>query len=104
MNYKIKEENKFKYIDEGQGDVLLLLHGLFGALSNWEAVLNYFSKHYRVIIPMMPIYELPFKTANLQTLTAFIEEFVEFKNLNELTLLGNSLGGHLALLYTLAHP
>ncbi|MDX2301860.1 MAG: alpha/beta hydrolase [Microscillaceae bacterium] len=104
MKYTIKEENKFKYIDEGQGEVLLLLHGLFGALSNWEAVLGYYSKKYRVIIPMMPIYELPIKTAGLKTLTKFIEEFVEFKSLNKLTLLGNSLGGHLALMFTLSHP
>jgi hypothetical protein len=32
--YKIKYENGFKYIEEGEGDILLLLHGLFGELSN----------------------------------------------------------------------
>lgn len=101
MKYKIKEEKGFKYIDEGEGEILLLLHGLFGALSNWEAVLDYFSKRYRVIIPMMPIYDLPVKSANLKRLTDFIEDFVNFKQLTELNLLGNSLGGHLALLYTL---
>ncbi len=101
MKYKIKQEKGFKYIDEGEGEILLLLHGLFGALSNWEAVLDYFSKRYRVIIPMMPIYELPVKSANLKRLTDFIEDFVNFKQLTQLNLLGNSLGGHLALLYTL---
>ncbi len=101
MKYKIKEEQGFKYIDEGEGEILLLLHGLFGALSNWEAVLDYFSQRYRVIIPMMPIYDLPVKSANLKRLTDFIEDFVNFKQLTQLNLLGNSLGGHLALLYTL---
>ena len=44
MNYTIKEENNYHYIDEGQGEILLLLHGLFGALSNWQGVINHFSK------------------------------------------------------------
>jgi len=59
MNPTIKEAHGFKYIEEGDGEILLLLHGLFGALSNWEHVLAQFSKQYRVIIPMLPIYEMP---------------------------------------------
>lgn len=101
MSLSVKEEAGYKYIDEGKGEVLLLLHGLFGALSNWEAVVNYFAPRYRVIIPVMPIYEMPVKTAGLDVLTDFIEGFVKYKNLNDLTLIGNSLGGHIALMYTL---
>lgn len=101
MSLSVKEEADFKYIDEGEGEVLLLLHGLFGALSNWEGVVNYFSPRYRVLIPVMPIYEMPIKSAGLEGLVNFIESFVKLKNLNNLTLIGNSLGGHVALIYTL---
>lgn len=104
MSFNIKEAGNFKFIDEGEGETLLLLHGLFGALSNWEYVLNEFSQRYRVVIPMMPIYEMPVRTAGLESLTDFIEEFVRFHALKNLTLLGNSLGGHLALMYTLRNP
>jgi len=104
MNYQIREEAGFRYVDEGQGEVLLLLHGLFGALSNWDGVISEFSDRYRVIIPMMPIYEMPIREASLEGLVAFIEKFVAEKKLTDLTLLGNSLGGHLALLYTFKHP
>lgn len=104
MNYQVQEEAGFRYVDEGKGDVLLLLHGLFGALSNWDGVINGFSDRYRVIIPVMPIYEMPIKEAGLEGLVAFIEDFIAFKNLNNLTLLGNSLGGHVGILYTLKHP
>ena len=31
MSYEIKQDGKFKYIEEGQGETLMLLHGLFGA-------------------------------------------------------------------------
>src|SRR4051812_11246588 len=101
MAIAIKEESEFKFVDEGQGPVLLLLHGLFGALSNWEGVVNRFSKNFRVVIPMLPIYEMPIKEAGLEGLRKFTEDFVAFKNLNDLIIMGNSLGGHVALLYTL---
>ena len=100
----IKEAQGFKYIDEGNGPILLLLHGLFGALSNWEHVLAQFSQQYRVIIPMLPIYEMPIKQANLEGLLAFVTDFVQRNKFDQFTLIGNSLGGHLALMYTLQHP
>jgi pimeloyl-ACP methyl ester carboxylesterase len=99
-NY-LKEENGFKYIEEGEGEVLLLLHGLFGALSNWDTVIDRFSKDYRVIIPVLPIYTLPVREAGLEKLNSFLEDFVAFKGLKNLTLMGNSLGGHVALIYTI---
>ncbi|KOY88046.1 alpha/beta hydrolase [bacterium 336/3] len=101
MDLQTKKEGDYTYIDEGQGEILLLLHGLFGALSNWKAVINEFSNSYRVVIPMMPVYDLPLKNTGIESLTDFIEGFVEFKKLQNVTLLGNSLGGHIALNYTL---
>jgi pimeloyl-ACP methyl ester carboxylesterase len=104
MDFEVKQEQQFHYIDVGQGEVILLLHGLFGALSNWQSVINYFSPYYRLIVPMLPIYEIGMKQANLAGLTTFIDSFIKFKQLNSFVLLGNSLGGHLALLYALAEP
>ena len=100
----VKEAKGFKYIEEGKGEVLLLLHGLFGALSNWEHVLAHFSQKYRVVIPMLPIYELPIKQSNLKGLLAFTTDFIQAQQLEVFTLIGNSLGGHLALSYTLQNP
>ncbi len=103
MNYQVKEENGYQFIDEGDGPILLVLHGLFGALSNFDGVIEGFRNEYRVLIPVMPIYEMPMRQASLEGLQAFIEKFVEMKNLKNMILLGNSLGGHVALMYTLAH-
>ena len=58
MNYEIKQDGKFKFIEEGTGEPLVLLHGLFGALSNFEGLINYFVKHNKVIVPMLPLFEL----------------------------------------------
>ena len=101
MALNVKEEQGFKYVDEGSGQVLVLLHGLFGALSNWEGVVDRFSRHFRVVIPMLPIYEMPIKEAGLEGLRKFVEEFVTLKKLDNMIIMGNSLGGHVALLYTL---
>lgn len=104
MALDVKELNGFRYVDEGSGDVLMLLHGLFGALSNWEAVVARFSKQYRVVIPMLPIYEMPIKEAGLEGLRSFVEEFVKMMKIEKPIIMGNSLGGHIALLYILNNP
>jgi len=101
MALNVKEEAGFKYVDEGSGQVLMLLHGLFGALSNWEGVVNRFSRRFRVVIPMLPIYEMPIKEAGLEGLQKFVEDFVSLRKLDRMIIMGNSLGGHVGLLYTL---
>ncbi|RCH56530.1 alpha/beta hydrolase [Mucilaginibacter hurinus] len=104
MKFALKKEKGFSYIDEGEGEVLLLLHGLMGALSNWDDVIEEFKDRYRVIIPMLPIYDLPLLTTGVKTLTKYVHKFVKHKSLSNITVLGNSLGGHVALIYVLAHP
>lgn len=98
---QIKEENGFSFIDEGEGEILLLLHGLFGALSNWDSVVSRFSKKYRVMIPLLPIYTMPVKDAGLEALNTFVEEFVADRKISNLNIIGNSLGGHVGLIFTL---
>lgn len=103
MEFQIKQEKGFKYIEEGEGEVLLLLHGLMGALSNWTDVVHEFKKDHRVIIPLLPLYDLPLLTTGVKTLAKFVHKFVKHKKLKNITVLGNSLGGHVGLIYTLNH-
>lgn len=100
----IKEENGFRYHESGTGETLLLLHGLFGALSNFREVIEHFSKKTKVCIPLLPLYELPAEETSVEGLVHYIARFIEYKKFNSLLLLGNSLGGHIALMYTLGHP
>ena len=65
-----------------------VLHGLFGALSNWEGLVESFSKDYRVIIPMLPIYEMPIREAGLDGLRTFLEDFVRSKKLDQMIIMG----------------
>jgi pimeloyl-ACP methyl ester carboxylesterase len=103
MEYKIRNVKGFRYIDEGHGDVLLLLHGLFGALSNFSAIIDEFSTRYRVVVPILPLFELEVVNSTIDGLMEYVENFISYKELNKFNLLGNSLGGHISLLYTLKH-
>jgi pimeloyl-ACP methyl ester carboxylesterase len=99
MDIEIKSEGGFEYVEYGQGPTLLLLHGLFGALSNWKAVLDKFSDRYRVIIPLMPIYAKTSYKPSVDGMAEFIKDFLDFKGIKRCTALGNSLGGHVALIF-----
>jgi 2-hydroxy-6-oxonona-2,4-dienedioate hydrolase len=105
MEYKILEEGRFKYIEtKGGKENLLLLHGLFGALSNFEGILNDFSERYNVVVPILPIFDLPIRKVSVTGLVDYVIEFVDFKGYESVHVLGNSLGGHIALLFVLARP
>lgn len=105
MDYPVIEEGKFRYIEtKGGENNLLLLHGLFGALSNFEGILNHFGKTHNVIVPMLPIFELPLRKLGLSGLVEHVESFVEEKGFSKVHVLGNSLGGHISILYALGNP
>lgn len=101
MKYEIKEENGFKYYEAGEGPVLLLLHGLFGALSNFQHVIDRFSPHMKVSIPILPLFDLPVQETTVIGLKDYISRFIAYKGYKDFTLLGNSLGGHITLLYSI---
>ena len=103
MDFEIKREGEFSYIEQGKGPVIIVLHGLFGALSNFKDVFSHFSTKYTVVIPMLPIYELPILKTGVPSLANFLHDFIEFKKYNKVILLGNSLGGHVALAYATEH-
>lgn len=104
MDYEIQQDGKFKFIEVGEGEPLVLLHGLFGALSNFRDLIEYFRHHYKVVVPMLPLFELDLLHTSVGGLQKFVFKFIEARNYNNIHLLGNSLGGHVALVYILKHP
>lgn len=104
MQYEIKQVDKFRFIEEGEGQPLVLLHGLFGALSNFVDLVEYFKKHYKVVVPMLPLFDLDILHTSVGGLAKFVNRFIEVRNYRNVHLLGNSLGGHVALIYVLKNP
>ncbi|PST82262.1 alpha/beta hydrolase [Pedobacter yulinensis] len=103
MKYEVIEADGFRYIEAGAGETLLLLHGLMGELSNWESTIDYFKGRYHVIVPILPLYELPILTLGVKSISKYVHRFIKYKKLGQVVLVGNSLGGHVGLVFTVAH-
>ena len=105
MEESLIKEGGFAYIEKGEGRPIIILHGLMGGLSNFQGVFEYFpTKNYKVIIPELPVDSTPILKTNVATFSKFIFDFIEFKKLKDIVLLGNSLGGHVGLLFTRDYP
>ena len=103
MEYEIKHLGKFKFVEEGEGEPLVLLHGLFGALSNFKDLVEHFRHSHKVIIPILPLYELNLLETSVAGLAKHVQKFIDAKGLSQVHLMGNSLGGHIGLVYSLKH-
>ncbi|AMD84654.1 Pimeloyl-ACP methyl ester carboxylesterase [Capnocytophaga haemolytica] len=104
MTTDVKKEGKFSYIESGEGTPIIVLHGLMGGLSNFEGVISFFSGRYKVVVPELPLFSMPLLTTSVKTLAKYIHKFIKHKKFEKVILLGNSLGGHVGLLYTKLYP
>jgi pimeloyl-ACP methyl ester carboxylesterase len=104
MEYEIIKDGKFNYLEVGQGETLMLCHGLFGALSNFSDLIEKFRHTHKVVVPILPLFDLDILHTTVSGLEKHIASFIEHKNYTNIHLLGNSLGGHVALVYILKHP
>lgn len=105
MIFSTKKEKKYTYNVAGDGQPMVLLHGLMGGLSNFESMMDYFSdRGYKVFVPQLPIYDLPVLNTNLTTIAKYVIKFIETHVNAPVTIVGNSMGGHVGLILTLARP
>ena len=105
MEENIIEEGKYRYIEVGEGTPMIILHGLMGGLSNFHGVTSYFPEiGYKVLVPELPIYDMPMLKTNVKNFAVYLQKFIEYKGFSEAILLGNSLGGHIGLLHSKLYP
>ncbi|MEW5674926.1 alpha/beta hydrolase [Flavobacterium enshiense] len=101
----LKKEGKYRYFEAGEGTPIIILHGLMGGLSNFDGVADFFPKHgYKVVIPELPLYTNNILKTNVKAFSKFVKDFITFKDFDKVILLGNSLGGHIALYHTKMYP
>lgn len=107
-SYSRKEADGAVYAEAGSGSDLtpvLLLHGMMGDISNWERTIPAVAEAgYRIVCPILPVYSMPVRQANLDGLVEFIRHFTETIGLDRVVVVGNSLGGHIAALYAMEYP
>ena len=84
---------------------MIFLHGLMGNLSNFRHQVDYFSSRgYEVVVPLLPLYSMPLATTSVSSLTKFVKKFIDHRGYTKVILVGNSLGGHIALLFQKLYP
>ncbi|RLD29676.1 MAG: alpha/beta hydrolase [Bacteroidetes bacterium] len=105
MAYTLNKEDDYSYIEVGEGTPIIILHGLMGGLSNFDAVTEFFSKNgFKIVIPELPLYIMPLLKTNVKSFANYLYDFINYKNYDKVILLGNSLGGHIALYHTKLYP
>lgn len=95
------------YRDEGSGPVLLLIHGMAGSSETWQAALPALAKNYRVIAPDLPGHGRSAKPRgdySLGAFAAFLRDLLRELDIEKVTVVGQSLGGGVAMQFTYQHP
>ncbi|MBC7640877.1 MAG: alpha/beta hydrolase [Flavobacterium sp.] len=105
MEGKFRKEGRYSFYEAGEGTPIVILHGLMGGLSNFKSQADYFSdRGYKVIIPELPLYSLNLLKTNVKAFARYVKDFITYIKLERVILLGNSLGGHIALYHTKMYP
>ena len=93
--------------DEGEGPVVILLHGTSSSLHTWQGWVERLSGRYRLIRIDLPGFGLtgprPDHDYSVATQVAFLQALADTLALDGFALAGNSLGGRIAWRYALKH-
>jgi pimeloyl-ACP methyl ester carboxylesterase len=96
--------SEFRWLERGEGEPLMLLHGLMGRMDHWDAQLDGLEDVCRPIALSLPIFDRAIERASIQALAAHVAAFLAAIDVPQAVVGGNSLGGHVALEMALAHP
>jgi pimeloyl-ACP methyl ester carboxylesterase len=105
--HKIHKTNGFEYLYHPASDStapeLVMLHGMFGGLSNYDPIIERIGD-YNIFVPAIPLYDFGARDLSIERLSRWLRSFCEEMDIRKPVLIGNSMGGHLALDYVLKYP
>ena len=98
-----------RYLEDGPSDckTLILLHGIGASAERWSRVIPTLSRHYRVIAPDIIGFGYSDKPVVEYTMDFFIdffESFLDNLGISEASIIGSSLGGHIATEFAIRFP
>jgi pimeloyl-ACP methyl ester carboxylesterase len=96
-----------RYTDKNQkGFPLFLIHGLGGSIESWTNNIDYLSNKFRVIaidLPGFGLSDKPKVSYTVNFYVKFLEKFIKKLKISHLYLVGSSLGGHIAVEFTISN-
>ena len=83
---------------------LVLLHGIFGGLSNWEGIIPFLPPTCQPIPLELPFFSEEKDLSSVTAVIEYVQSFIDKEGLKSMVLLGNSIGGHIAARLALDNP
>ena len=94
---------EFRWLEQGAGEPVLLLHGLMGQMHHWDPVIEGLAPRYRPIALTMPVLDAALADVSVGGLTAHVLRFLDALDIPRVIVGGNSLGGLVGLTFAMAH-
>lgn len=99
-----KTSPEFRWLERGDGDAVVLLHGLMGAMEHWEPTVEALGEMCRAIAPALPIFDPALSEPSVPELGRHVVRLLDALDIDGAVIGGNSLGGHVALELALKRP
>ncbi|BAX92892.1 alpha/beta fold hydrolase [Mycobacterium shigaense] len=106
LTYLELHGDRIAYRDAGEGHTLLLIHGMAGSSATWRAIIPQLSKKYRVIAPDLLGHGSSAKPRgdySLGAFAVFLRDLLDELGVDRATVIGQSLGGGIAMQFTHQH-
>lgn len=97
---------KLSYREMGEGEPLIILHGLFGSSDNWLSIARELEDQYKVyLIDQRNHGDSPHsKEFTYAAMAADLKEFVEERGIDGAVVMGHSMGGKTAMKFAVSYP
>lgn len=103
MNDTQTAYSEFRWLERGEGEPVVFLHGLMGRMDHWERTLDALEGVCRPISLSLPILEADLPATSIEEVGRYVVRFLDALDIPKAVVGGNSLGGHVALEIALSH-
>lgn len=95
--FKLKNHKNHLYHEIGTGPAIIFSPGIYGGVENIVEIAVELSNDYTILIPYLPMYDLPLKHCNVYQLGVYLDQFIHDIELKQVVIIGSSMGGGAAL-------
>jgi len=102
------DDHKIVYLEGGEGEIIVLVHGYGGDKDNWTRFAKYLTHDYHVVIPDLAGFgessKISKENYDIENQIKRIDRFAEVLRLSKFHMAGHSMGGMIAAVYGAKYP